>query len=910
MCDADFIIRPPPPQRESPFDLPPPRPPSPEIERSSRSCSQSKESFTLNALAEFRYTEKALPELLPFPFKAEVSNERPRSSGTAPKPSKFVKGSMYHSDYESDLDGPIPAKWRSYNSDTDEGNHVLKYRKVKPKLPCRNNQLTTERNPSPPCPHKWESHEEIEKLEEKLRKKKSDFLAEVALLKSSKLSNQLDTEVTRNTIINETKSITRNTTTNESKGETISMSANSWHESKHAKPLPLPINEKRGLNPPNDKAPQFESVNFQTYDNGDGTRQHVLDISNYVESPTTPATTSNVDKHERISNPIKDDKQSDLYTTRTSESHLQVENKVNSVKSLSRSNLEPVPREKTKKVESITNICDAFVDGNKKNDHLFRESPHFKLSSKEPFQIKSPERSSQAISGFSNPQMEQLTSPNPPPLPIKTRHNDIAPMQPLSSQQTLSPNIMESSSISDEQSQCSQSTVRCVIREEFVSVKEKIKILEQKVEEQDNMENEIENETFADDTIDAISSSERQTPTTPTTPRIKPYDIPGAVRILPPAASSPITCKSNSSTIRKGRRSNSVDQYSTSLRASPILSPIRAPRSAQPSPISGVSSFFPKMSTDCSTNQTMHLNQNTDYKCKVLEAHNNQSEGKENDGQDMEKLKAFKEKLIQGNISADIPGTKTEIASNATQKESKVPNVTCENYTNIASPKELSETSPPRPPLPEDIEHYPLTHSSSGEQLQHTFRYTSDTEFATSSMTECAYTECSSLERQSATGRESKGALKAENTFAYKNNILEDTNKIFGIDPISDSGLESETNKNSLSIEGTFSKKRQSRSPFQLTQATEQQHLKRSPKLSRAATRSSMKDCSRLDADGYEADTDDTLSRAKRRSVKDIAKSFQQAENACPSPLPFRPRPSFLHDGSDYEASDFEYQPR
>ena len=59
--------------------------------------------------------------------------------------------------------------------------------------------------------------------------------------------------------------------------------------------------------------------------------------------------------------------------------------------------------------------------------------------------------------------------------------------------------------------------------------------------------------------------------------------------------------------------------------------------------------------------------------------------------------------------------------------------------------------------------------------------------------------------------------------------------------------------------------------------------------------------------DGYEADTDDTLSRAKRRTVKDLAKSFQEAENACPSPLPFRPK---LPDGSDYESSDFEYHSR
>ena len=29
----------------------------------------------------------------------------------------------------------------------------------------------------------------------------------------------------------------------------------------------------------NDKAPEFEAVNFQTYDNPDGTKEHVLDIA-------------------------------------------------------------------------------------------------------------------------------------------------------------------------------------------------------------------------------------------------------------------------------------------------------------------------------------------------------------------------------------------------------------------------------------------------------------------------------------------------------------------------------------------------------------------------------------------------------------------------------------------------------
>ena len=118
---------------------------------------------------------------------------------------------------------------------------------------------------------------------------------------------------------------------------------------------------------------------------------------------------------------------------------------------------------------------------------------------------------------------------------------------------------------------------------------------------------------------------------------------------------------------------------------------------------------------------------------------------------------------------------------------------------------------------------------------------------------------------------------------------------------------EFESDPNHILKDDMFARKRQNRSPRQITPTLEQ---KQSPKLNRASARLSRKESSKLDIDGYEADTDDTLSRQKRRSVKDLAKSFQEAENACPSPQPFKPRPSFIHDTSDYEASDFEYQSR
>ena len=60
-------------------------------------------------------------------------------------------------------------------------------------------------------------------------------------------------------------------------------------------------------------------------------------------------------------------------------------------------------------------------------------------------------------------------------------------------------------------------------------------------------------------------------------------------------------------------------------------------------------------------------------------------------------------------------------------------------------------------------------------------------------------------------------------------------------------------------------------------------------------------------ADGYEADTDDTLRRRniRRKSVRELAGMFQNAENACPSPLPLRPKQFPGCADSDYDSGEF-----
>ena len=169
---------------------PPPRPPGPQYEsdvetRSSTPLSRSStsarelgpESQALRTLAKFKRHSKPLPDLLPFPFKPDERVERPRRNNTKVcKPSRFIKGEMYYSDYESDFEGNIGVKWRSAISDTEDMDPA--YRKVVPSLSRGFTRERSERKPSPPGPHQWESHEDIDKLEQKLKANRN-FLSAV-----------------------------------------------------------------------------------------------------------------------------------------------------------------------------------------------------------------------------------------------------------------------------------------------------------------------------------------------------------------------------------------------------------------------------------------------------------------------------------------------------------------------------------------------------------------------------------------------------------------------------------------------------------------------------------------------------------------------------------------------------------
>ncbi|XP_049784509.1 titin isoform X1 [Schistocerca cancellata] len=89
--------------------------------------------------------------LEPFPFEPEaprtVSKRVPKAP-PPPSPSKFVKGEFRESDYESDYEGRIPAKWRPADSDAEEPT----YRPVRPILTPRASSRASAggRTPTPP----------------------------------------------------------------------------------------------------------------------------------------------------------------------------------------------------------------------------------------------------------------------------------------------------------------------------------------------------------------------------------------------------------------------------------------------------------------------------------------------------------------------------------------------------------------------------------------------------------------------------------------------------------------------------------------------------------------------------------------------------------------------------------------
>ena len=160
---------------------PPPRPPDPVSDSgrdtrdhspASRSTTSGRElgpeTLALKTLAAFERHSRPLGDLVPFPFLPDKQVSKPKKNKTkVPKPSKFTIGEMYYSDYESDFEGNIGVRWRGTQSDAEDVDSL--YRKVKPILSKGFSQQSLDRKPSPPCPHQWESHEDIDILHEEIK---------------------------------------------------------------------------------------------------------------------------------------------------------------------------------------------------------------------------------------------------------------------------------------------------------------------------------------------------------------------------------------------------------------------------------------------------------------------------------------------------------------------------------------------------------------------------------------------------------------------------------------------------------------------------------------------------------------------------------------------------------------------
>lgn len=124
--------------------MPPPPKKDQSVEREIISLSmQSKKYQRTNSLDEF----KKFPDLEPFPFSVEPTRpHQDKKFGTVPQPSKFVKKPYSGSDYESDFEARIKARWTPWDSDAEEPH----FRSVKPPEAGPRRPHSTEPQPIPP----------------------------------------------------------------------------------------------------------------------------------------------------------------------------------------------------------------------------------------------------------------------------------------------------------------------------------------------------------------------------------------------------------------------------------------------------------------------------------------------------------------------------------------------------------------------------------------------------------------------------------------------------------------------------------------------------------------------------------------------------------------------------------------
>ena len=243
------------------------------------------------------FSFRPLPDLLPFPFHAEPSTSMPRkNAGKVPKPSKFIKGlvklhleckskfcqkycylgEMYHSDYESDYESRIPVIWKPCHSDSEEKD--FNFRRVQPII--QHPRAKPERKPSPPCPHRWETHDEVDQLEKELKTKKS---ISARTIRMEKLSQELEKKTTETTFTSQKRESHQNkelpTTEQKSKNkeEILKMNNENLQNQKRSANVPKLSENSRFLD---QKSPVYKKFSYN--------------ITNHVNKQVTEQVTEEV----------------------------------------------------------------------------------------------------------------------------------------------------------------------------------------------------------------------------------------------------------------------------------------------------------------------------------------------------------------------------------------------------------------------------------------------------------------------------------------------------------------------------------------------------------------------------------------------------------------------------------------
>ncbi len=183
---------------------------------------------------------------------------------------------MYHSDYESDYESRIPVIWKPCHSDSEEKD--FNFRRVQPII--QHPRAKPERKPSPPCPHRWETHDEVDQLEKELKTKKS---ISARTIRMEKLSQELEKKTTETTFTSQKRESHQNkelpTTEQKSKNkeEILKMNNENLQNQKRSANVPKLSENSRFLD---QKSPVYKKFSYN--------------ITNHVNKQVTEQVTEEV----------------------------------------------------------------------------------------------------------------------------------------------------------------------------------------------------------------------------------------------------------------------------------------------------------------------------------------------------------------------------------------------------------------------------------------------------------------------------------------------------------------------------------------------------------------------------------------------------------------------------------------